>query len=655
MRSQYVVGSLLLLTLSMSPAIAQPPPPPPPLQPLPPPPVPPGNPITAAKANLGKVLFWDEQLSSTRTMACGSCHQAASGGSDPRSIQGSPRATHPGPDGVFGNADDVTGSPGVVLNDATGAMVRSPLFSAHEQVTGRHAPSFINAAYAPTLFWDGRAGGTFVDPVSGATVLNNGAALESQASGPPVSSAEMGHIGRDWTDVAARVQSSKPLALSTVISAALQAYIGGRSYGDLFAEAFGSMGVTAARIAMAIATYERTLVSNQTPFDELIAGNNTLTPQENQGFQLFGQLQCAGCHAGALMSDNQFHYIGESPAGEDSGRAAVTHAAPDLGAMRTPSLRNVALRSVFMHDGRFRTLAEVVAFYNRGGDFDAPNKDPRIRPLNLTPQQQAALVAFLTRPLTDLRVANATAPFDQPRLIAGGDYVAKVLAGGVAGSGGIPQVVALEPSIAGNSRFTVGVYGALGGADAVLVIDSSEPPAEAIPAAGSFARLSTTLQGSGSDDGFGSATLTIPDDPDLYGDTFYGRWYVEDPSAPNGVASSAPFQLTVLGANGAGLPLAVAPTLPRAIRLYPGQPNPFRASTMLRFDLLSESRVRLVIYDVAGRTVRNLYDRAAAPAGSYTVTWDGRDDAGQGIPGGIYFYRLETDRGSESARVARLR
>ena len=76
MRSHDAVLSLLLLTLSVTPVFAQgPPPPPPPLQPLPPPPVPPGNPVTAAKANLGKVLFWDEQVSSTRTVACGSCHQ----------------------------------------------------------------------------------------------------------------------------------------------------------------------------------------------------------------------------------------------------------------------------------------------------------------------------------------------------------------------------------------------------------------------------------------------------------------------------------------------------------------------------------------------------------------------------------------------------
>jgi cytochrome c peroxidase len=656
MRSHDAVLSLLLLTLSVTPVFAQgPPPPPPPLQPLPPPPVPPGNPVTAAKANLGKVLFWDEQVSSTRTVACGSCHRATTGGSDPRSVLGAARSTNPGNDGIFGTPDDVTGSPGVVLNDASGAYVRSPLVAAHEQVTGRHAPSFINAAYAPSLFWDGRAGGTFVDPVSGATVLNGGGALESQAAGPPVSSAEMGHLGRDWTDVAARVEASKPLALSRAIPDALKAYLAGRGYAELFEEAFGSVGVSAARIAMAIASYERTLVSNQSPFDQLIAGNNALTPQENQGFQLFGQVGCAGCHAGALMSDNQFHYIGESPAAEDSGRITVSHNPVDLGAMRTPSLRNVGLRSVFMHDGRFSTLAEVVAFYNRGSDFNAPNRDPRIRPLNLAPPQQAALVAFLQRSLTDPRVANQTAPFDRPALFTETGPLPRVLDGGASATAGAPQLVAFEPPLVGNPRFTVGVYGALGGANAVLVLDAAEPPASGgIPAAASFARLSTVLAGSASDDGLGSVTLAIPDDPLLEGRTLYGRWYVEDPAALGGIAASDAFQLTLFGLNGSGLVAVNDPVMPRTLRLYPGRPNPFPASTTLRFDLLQASRARLAIYDVSGRTVRRLFDRGAAPAGAYAVTWDGRDDAGQVVPGGIYFYRLDTERGSESARVIRL-
>jgi hypothetical protein len=310
-----------------------------------------------------------------------------------------------------------------------------------------------------------------------------------------------------------------------------------------------------------------------------------------------------------------------------------------------------------MHGGQFTTLEQVVDFYDRGGDFDAPNKPPVIRPLNLTPQQKAALVAFMRRPLTDPRVASATAPFDQPALYRESALVPQVLAGGVTGSSGeAPQPVAIEPPLAGNPAFTVGVFGALGGAQAVLVIDDAEPPsAVSLAPPGSFARLTTTLQGAGVSDGFGSVTLPIADDPAFYGRVLYGRWYVDDPGASGGIASSPAFRMTLFGAHGAGV-VAVGPGArgDGSLRLYAGQPNPFRESTVLRFDLLAASPARLAVYDLSGRSVRRLLDRAAAPAGAYALTWDGRDDAGRAVPGGIYFYRLETNQGAASARVVRL-
>jgi cytochrome c peroxidase len=651
---------LILLPALATFAAAQgpPPPPPPPLQPLPPPPAPPANPVTTAKANLGKVLFWDEQLSSTRTVACGSCHQARLGGTDPRTQAASLRATHPGPDGVSGTADDVLGSPGVSLNEATADLDWSALFGIREQVTGRRSPSHINAAYSPELFWDGRAQRAFRDPISGDTLIQNGGALENQASGPPVSSAEMGHLGRDWNDVAARVAASRPLAQATYIPSALASWIGGRSYPALFLEAFASADVTPARIAMAIATYERTQFSNQTPFDSSIAGTAALTPQENAGRQLFGVLPCARCHAGALTSDNAFHYIGVRPAPEDSGRMVVTHAPVDLGAFKTPSLRNVALRPSLMHNGEFHSLAEVVDFYDRGGDFNAPNKSPLITPLNLTPPQKAALVAFMSRPLTDPRVAAGTSPFDRPLLYSETELVPVVLGGGVAGTGGIPQPVALQPPIAGNPAFTVGLYGALAGGHAVLVIDEVEPAEGAIPASGSFARIETTLKGSGGGDGFGSVTLAIPDDAALFGRVLYGRWYVEDGVAAGGVASSPLFRFKVFGSNGQGV-LAVddggvAPKTPRALRLFTGQPNPFRARTVIAFDLFTPSRVKLGIYDLSGRLIRTLVDVPLMEAGSHTAEWDGRDDSGGLAAPGVYFSRLEGGGTSEAYRVVRL-
>lgn len=649
---------LLILLLPFTAAVAQIGPPPPPL-PLGAPPAPLGNPVTTAKANLGKVLFWDEQLSSTRSSACGSCHQAKVGGTDPRSRAGSAAATHPGFDQLFGTSDDVLASPGVPLSDASGAYVWSPSFGLGVQVTPRRTQSHIDAGYAPDLFWDGRAHPAFLDPVSGDTVLFAGAALESQAAGPPVSSTEMGHIGRDWNDVAARVATSTPLALATYVPISLAAWINGRTYPQLFAEAFGAPAVTPARIAMAIATYERTLFSDQTPFDSSLAGTALLTPQENAGRALFGGLGCAGCHAGSLLSDNLYHYLGESPAEADSGRFLIVRNPALIGAFRTPSLRNVALRPALMHRGRFHSVREVIEFYNRGGDFTAPNKPPVIRPLNLTELQKDQLEAFLTRPLTDPRVTNSAAPFDRPTLWSQTELVPEVLAGGIGTTAGvIPQPVAVEPPLAGNPDFTVGVYGARGGAQATLVIDAVEPPtAGGIPASGSLARLTTTLSGSGAGAGFGSVTFAIPDDPALYGQVVYGRWYVADPDAPAGLAASPSFRMKLFGLHGAGT-LAADGGLPasngRALQLYAGQPNPFRPNTAIRYELFVPSRTKLVIYDAAGRVVRRLVDEPLQMAGAYSVTWDGHDDGGRSVAEGMYFYRLDAGGSSQTKRVVKL-
>lgn len=507
-----------------------------------PPPAPPGNSVTATKAALGKTLFWDEQLSSTRTVACGTCHIASNGGADPRSASFSARSTHPGPDGIFGNVDDIRGSIGVPLALADGSYKWSANFGLKEQVTGRRSMSAVNAAYLTLLFWDGRASQVFKDPLTDAVVLPAGGALESQVLGPPVSDAEMGHLGRNWNDVAARVAASKPLALSPSIPAALAAWIGGRSYLELFTEAFGTSEVTPVRIALAIATYERTLYSDQTPFDR-----GDLTAAEARGLQVFNQSDCNNCHTAPLFSHNEFENIGVRPATEDTGRFAITQRADDLGRFRSPSLRNVELRAPYMHNGRFQTLEEVVEFYDRGGDFPGVSRT-RLRVLRLTAQQKADLVAFMKRPLTDPRVAAETGPFDRPMLYAESMRVPQITGTGVAGSGGhVPQVIAIEPPLLGNPRFTVGIYGALGGAQATLVIDKNEPGTSAIPASGSFTRIAVPLTGTGAGNGYASATLAIPNDAALFGATLFGRWYVADAAAPGGIAVTPTFKFTIFG------------------------------------------------------------------------------------------------------------
>src|SRR6266850_1593686 len=521
-----------------------------PVPPLNPPPAPPGNPVTATRAYLGKTLFWDEQLSSTRTVACGTCHFSSHGGSDARAIVNNARSRNAGADGVFGTADDVFASPGVISNNGDGTFSWSPLYGFREQVTGRKSRSYIDAGYSNSLFWDGRATSTFTDPIGGAVVLANGAALESQVTGPPVSSAEMAHAGRTWNDVAVRVTVARPLSLSPSVPAGLKDWIDGRGYAELFEEAFGTPEVTPARIALAIATFERTVYSDRTPFDENVSGIAQLTPAEVRGQGVFNQSRCNVCHAGTLFSDNAFHNIGVRPQTEDTGRFQVTGNPNNIGEFRTPSLRNVGLRGPYFHDGHFQTLEEVVEFYNRGGDFDAPNINHNlIRPLNLSAQQKADLLAFLRNALTDARVVTGTAPFDRPILYTESNRVPQITGSGTPGAGGnVPQASAIEPPLVGNPNFAVGVSNALGGAPAVLVISNTDPgTGPGIPASGSFARVSVNLSGSGAGQGFGSVNLLIPDNPALIGSTFFGRWFVSDPNATGGVAVTPAFKMTIFG------------------------------------------------------------------------------------------------------------
>jgi hypothetical protein len=198
-----------------------------------------------------------------------------------------------------------------------------------------------------------------------------------------------------------------------------------------------------------------------------------------------------------------------------------------------------------MHNGEIATLADVIDFYDRGGDFTAPNKNPLIVPLNLSPQEKAALLAFMTRPLTDPRVAAESAPFDRPRLYSESARVPYVEGAGVVGGGGLePQVVALEPPFAGSPGCTIGVWGALGGATAVLAIDGSDPGLTPPPSA-ALAREELTLSGSGATGGWGSVSLTLPADIALYGSSWYGRWYVADPAAVGGFAVSPLLRLAL--------------------------------------------------------------------------------------------------------------
>ncbi len=375
---------------------------------LPAPPAPPENPVTESKRILGKILFWDEQLSSDHSVACGTCHLPEHAGADPRP------ALHPGGPG---SGDDVVGSRGVVRRDASGAPIADPIFGFEPQVTRRAAPSFFGSLWAPETFWDGRASGSFVDPLSASVLIPSGGALESQALAPILSPVEMAAEGRSWTQVTDALASARPLALASHwppdVAAALA---DGAGYPDLFAAAFGDPAISPARIAFAIASYERTLVADQTPWDRFVAGDTSaLTASQQQGWVSFQTRGCAICHTPPRFSNDQFFSIGVRPPGEDPGRGGVTGNPAQDGHFKTPTLRNAGVKPSFMHNGRLAALSQAVLFYLPTQLHFPENLDPLI-PIDIPFEERAPLIDFVENGLTDPRVAAGVFPFDRPVL-----------------------------------------------------------------------------------------------------------------------------------------------------------------------------------------------------------------------------------------------
>ena len=304
--------------------------------------------------------------------------------------------------------------------------------------------------------------------------------------------------------------------------------------------------ITAERIAFALATYQRVLVPDQTPWDLFNAGNPAaLTQQQMAGLMIFtGPGQCAVCHTAPLFSDNQFHNIGLRPIAEDAGRQDVTGVFADRGRFKTAILRNVGLRNRFMHTGQFQTLQQVVGFYNQGGAFHV-NQDPLINPLGLNPQQQAALVAFLSGALTDPRVAQGLPPFDRPTLHS--ETVPPN-----PGLYGVPTpvfpflppaMIALAPPYLGNPTWKIGLAGADGGQSAILAIAATQaPPGTVIggitvlvtPDENLLSLLLPT-SGTGPGNGYTTVPVALPDVPALAGIDVFMQWIV--PMA-GGVAAS---------------------------------------------------------------------------------------------------------------------
>lgn len=290
------------------------------------------NPYTAEKAKLGKLLFFDPRMSSSKQIACASCHDPELGWGDGRRV-------------AYG----------------------------HDRKNGkRNAMTILNTAFYEKLFWDGRA-----------------TSLEDQAVFPVQDHVEM---NQDLNAMVRNIQGVK-------------------GYKPLFAKVFGDTAVTITRIQQSIATFERGIVSRNSRFDAFVQGNKkALKDDELVGLHLFRtKARCINCHNTPLFSDNKFHNDGQALIGsrmEDRGLYNLTHQLKDIGAFRTPSLRETNITGPWMHHGNFPSLRDVIELYNLGNPIaiarglNVPDslrnpKSPLLRKLNLTQTERDQLEAFL--------------------------------------------------------------------------------------------------------------------------------------------------------------------------------------------------------------------------------------------------------------------
>lgn len=233
------------------------------------------------------------------------------------------------------------------------------------QKGGRSAPTVINRAYSTQQFWDGRAD-----------------SLEEQAKGPIANPLEM---TAEKTADAAHTESVKRLAAIP-------------GYAKRFEQVFGEKKINIDHVAKAIATYERTVYSGNSPYDRYQAGDKqALTPAQVRGMDVFfNKAACDSCHLGFNFTDGSYANtgIGMDKPKPDLGRYQVTGKDEDRGSFKTPTLREIEHTAPYMHDGTLKTLEEVVEHYNKGG-IKNPALDQRMKPLKLTELEKQDLVAFL--------------------------------------------------------------------------------------------------------------------------------------------------------------------------------------------------------------------------------------------------------------------
>ncbi|MDV6235957.1 cytochrome c peroxidase [Leptospira ellisii] len=225
------------------------------------------------------------------------------------------------------------------------------------KILGKNTPTILNGAFGNKMFWDGRADN-----------------LEAQALGPIASPDEMNQNLEELI-----------LELKNI-----------RGYRELFAKAYPKEDISAVTVGKAIANFERTVLSSESPYDLWIKGDKAAISESAQrGYSLFNsKAKCVACHQGEQFSDNGFHNIGLKSNRKETGRFALVPVKAMKGAFKTPGLRDVARTGPYMHDGSYTTLEEVIEHYDRGGD-EPFNLDPNMAALNLTTQEKADLVEFM--------------------------------------------------------------------------------------------------------------------------------------------------------------------------------------------------------------------------------------------------------------------
>jgi cytochrome c peroxidase len=223
----------------------------------------------------------------------------------------------------------------------------------------RSAPTIINRAYSLAQFWDGRAG-----------------TLEEQAKGPIGNPVEMGNSPEE-------------------VVTRLKAIPG---YRALFGKVFATEDFNMDHVAMAIATFERTVLSGNSAYDRYKTGEKkAMTASQIRGMNVFfKKSKCDKCHDGMNFTTNDYHNlgVGADQPNPDVGRFAVTKDPKDWGAFKTPTLRDIAETPPYMHDGSLKTLKDVVEYYDKGGVLNK-NLDKDIKPLKLTVDEKADLVEFM--------------------------------------------------------------------------------------------------------------------------------------------------------------------------------------------------------------------------------------------------------------------